>query len=305
MSFQQLKKLLLPLLLFVAIAFLVKIGIENYKSIHNKFIYIDLFSIFVATSFCAAMLLTKAVLHVILLQDFKNNLKHKVLILSAYGQAQLIRYLPGKIWGIIFQGEKLEKVFSRKIIWIVNIWQVLITNFNGVGIIIFFILYFYFGPSFPILLSLITIPLTYFLFKLNTLKILIANISKIKFIDLTKLPQISNQSTIVSINKTILLQLEWVFYFLFWIFLLIGNKNLFDCLIIGSVYAGAALIGLIVLVVPSGWFVREASFIWIGINLGYSESDLFFYSVLARLITIVGDVLCAIILSGLSVLTRD
>ena len=299
------KKILLTLLLVVAIGFLLKIGIENLHSIKDKIVSLNTADILIATVFCTLMLISKAILHTIIVQDFDGNKNYWKYILNAYSQSQLVRYVPGKVWGIIFQGEQLEKYLSRKIVWIVNVWQVFITNLNGIGIIIFFVLFYFFGNKPYIYFALATIPITFYLFKINALNLITTYIDRLKYIDLTNLPQINFQSFSRSLSKTILLQLDWFFYFLFWFWLLPESSQFTDCFVIASIYAGAALFGLIVLVVPSGWFVREASFIWFGLNLGYTEDLLFLFGVLARLISIVSDILCVITLGLITKLFGD
>ena len=299
------KKALFSLLIIAAAGFLLKIGVDNYEDIEGKLHELNLYRVVLAVVFCTTMLVLKGMLHVALIHDFDINKTHWRHIINSYGQAQIIRYIPGKVWGVIFQGEKLEKFLSRKIVWIVNIWQVLITNFNGLGVIAFFLLFYYFGFHPLIFVAFSTIIITYFIFSSNTIGWFISYLSKLKYIDLSSLPAVLGQSPSKAFVKILLLELEWVFYFLFWIWLLPMNTSISDSLILGSIYAGAALVGIIVFVVPSGWFVREASFIWVGLNLGYSEDILFIFGVLARLVMIAGDVLCALILSTISISLDD
>ena len=305
MNNKTIKNIVMVLLLVVASIFLINAGLENYSKIKNEVINLNALSIVVSLIFCVLMLVVKAMFHAFLVNDFiciRNNYK---LVLSSYAQSQIIRYLPGKVLGIIFQGERLNNIISRKIVWLVNIWQVLVTNFNGIGIIIFVLLYFYFDVKLIALISLITIPVTYILFKNNCIDILIEVFNKFKYIELSSSLAANKNANFTSLFKSILLQLDWIFYFLFWYFMLPSSTSVVDTLLLGAIYAGAALIGVMVLVVPSGWLVREASFIWIGINLGYTEESLLVLSVMARLITISADVMCAFIFSFKSKLVRS
>ncbi|QMU62515.1 MAG: hypothetical protein GKR92_12735 [Gammaproteobacteria bacterium] len=296
MSSNVIKKIAMIILLFIAILFLGKVGIDNYIDIKNEVAFLNKTHLFLSLVFCLLMLLSKALFHLMLVSDFVSIEKRYNLILSSYAQSQIIRYLPGKVLGIIFQGEKLDTIVSRKVVWVVNVWQMLVTNINGIGVIIFIILYFHYDLKFLAVLALATCIVVFILFRFNFLNQLVCFVNKIKYINLSNMVFIDRSSISVSLFKTLLLQLDWVFYFIFWYFLLPVDISISDSLILGSVYASAALVGLLVLVVPSGWFVREASFIWFGLTLGYSEELLFLLSILARLATILGDIVSALLL---------
>src|SRR5690606_3008841 len=50
-------------------------------------------------------------------------------------QAQLVRYVPGKIWGVVYQAQRMSGVIGARDVVVANLWQTLNTNLLALGVV--------------------------------------------------------------------------------------------------------------------------------------------------------------------------
>ena len=93
----------------------------------------------------------------------------------------------------------------------------------------------------------------------------------------------------------LLLNIEWLIYFLAW-YLLVGDNSLMYSVYLASLYAGAAIIGMIVFVMPGGILVREGAFLYFGSLLSMPVNDLLIFMILMRVMYLAGDLLLFIVM---------
>ena len=290
------KKIIFYSLGILAIIYIGFIFNNNFESIDSINDYIRLNTVFISLIPATLMLLSKSYLNTLILEDIENiKLKEKINVISIYSNSQIIRYLPGKVFGIIYQGEKLSSTFSRRTTWFSNIIQMAITNANSIIIL---------GTIYLYISEYKVVSIIYLLSTLFVLLIIIKNNTIYKYINsfISKKYRLSPNrilTTARTYHEILLLQLDWVFYFSVWYFLFPTHLS-GEFIIIGATYAAASLLGMLAFVMPSGWLVREASFIWLGGIVGISHHLLLIYSVISRMFFILADLTFALILSGLS-----
>lgn len=291
------RRTVLILLAIASIAFLAHAVRHSYLSVERVASFVSLSSFTLALIPGTIMLIIKTFLHVLITEDILEQKTKHWRVLSSYSQAQLVRYLPGKVWGIIYQSEQLADELPRRLVWLANITQDIITAINVLGILGAIYCYVVFGPAIAATAVLGVLLLVYIVIVSNLVLRVPALVGLHVLRDLRKRPV-----ALIPIHRALLqvaiLQLEWAAYFVAWIWLLPDAYGAEDAILMGAAYAAAALVGTLVLVMPSGWFVREAAFVWIGDLLGYGTEVLLVYSIIGRLFFIIGDILCAFVLVG-------
>ena len=243
---------------------------------------------------CLAMLCAKAVLQTLLIEDFRGRDHAWWLTLSAYAEAQLIRYVPGKVWGVIYQGERLSAHTPRAVIWHTNLAQMVATNINGLavmgGLMLIVVGYRVFGAITLAFGAAVTAWLLFSNVLTQWVRI------GVRFGWPGELVRKVAHKPFRAAGQVALLEFEWVTYYLCWIVLLHAQHDWLNAIVIGTVYAGASLIGLLVVIMPSGWLVREAAFVWLGGYTALPSDQLLVLGLVARLFFMAGDALCAVLL---------
>ncbi len=282
-------------LMIVGIISLVYISVilkNNIQSVDDIFNYISLESLSFALIPAVMLLATQSYLHTLIIEDIEaQKVSNKLQIYSAYSLSQIVRYLPGKIWGIIYQSEVLAENFSRKTIWFSNFIQSILSSINSIIVLGGVYLYISFNLITAIIYGIPGMLALYLLISTNIIYKISNTFLSPKY-QLSQIPKLCGWRIIFEIS---LLQLEWLFYFITWYFLAPDNIQETGFIIIGTAYAAASLIGMLAFVMPNGWFVREASFIWLGGLIGLSQTMLLIYGVIARIIFMLADLLWAIL----------
>ncbi len=88
---------------------------------------------------------------------------------------------------------------------------------------------------------------------------------------------------------------EWCLYLLAWQILLPSVYTMEQAFILAVTYIGAWFVGFLFLIVPSGLGVRESSFVTLGGLFGFDPASLLLYSLLFRLVYLIGELLSLLI----------
>ena len=156
--------------------------------------------------------------------------------LRIYLQAQLVRYLPGKIWGLVYQAGRMSESHSVREVLLANAWQMLTTNVLAVGVISSLILCRIISPWYLMVIA----P---FILRRNFLDGSLSPIPRKRWM------------------LTAILCSEWVFYFIAIWLLFHGWRHSADWILVGAWYSGASILAMLAFVVPAGLAVREAIFV--------------------------------------------
>ena len=277
---------ILPFVLFaLALAFFAYIGATNWDEIPAVITQIDALHIIIAMVFVTASLFCKALMNLSMLRELLSSPADNLTLLHSYTKSQIVKYIPGKIWGIVFQASSLEDRIPKSKVWIVSVLQVLILNASTVVVLMAAVVLLE-SLSTSIKASIIFVCITGFaLVYLNYGRVL-----RLARIDEATLREYSALTAPGMIGRlTLIVFFDWVFYVGMWGALAYGNLSYFEVFITAVNYSAASIVGWLVFVLPNGLAVREAVFVAIGQITGENVSMLVVYSVAARLLFLSGD----------------
>ena len=202
-------------------------------------------------------------------------------IAVAYALGQIVRYVPGKIVGVLFQARYLTGSVRASTVGLALIVQTVydyLWTFAFAGSILLCVT---FRTAWPLLALL---PTGYVLWQAHVQGwcergLLLAGPLRRLFEDrqLQRLraPTYSGAATLV-------LLAEWIPMLLGIGFALDPMLGWGKALLLGAIYLVAAVGSLLVFVVPSGLVVREALFVWLGVRYGFEPAMLVFVGVALR-----------------------
>lgn len=208
--------------------------------------------------------------------------------------SKIIRYLPGKIWGIAYQVNITDCSIPINFTLRANIEHFLLVNINSIAVAAGVFTYYKKGAvtALPMYAAAL-----FFVFLFLRVSLTQRAISLV--IRLTSAYDASFRSSIRDKNKDLLIlglmQSAWLFYYLAFSMILPAHFGLGDIVIIATCYAVAGIICAFVPLMPNGLLIREGSFIGIAEMFGYDPVDMFAFSIVARIIFTLADVLCTII----------
>ena len=212
-----------------------------------------------------------------------SNWAQRSTIVGIYMTAQIIKYLPGRVWGVVYQLKRLTEQ--------VHMSQGIVASVNHM-ILTILISILFLGLAFDVPGAG---PLMVFGGLLGLLWIqrggIAAYLTWMSKIPATTLAQLPTQ-TVLGIGMS--LALEWSFYLVVWagLFMLLRIPPEFEkILALASLYAGAWILGNLTSLVPGGLGVREGGFVVLGLGLGFPEPKLLTLAILARLIFTLAEAL--------------
>jgi len=215
--------------------------------------------------------------------------------MAAYLQSQVVRYIPGKVWGLLYQVERMKDRHPAARVLGANLWQLLTTNLLSVGIASALVGYGIGWVSLWVALAVavVSIGLTEHFHRTS----LVASaqdwlVKRVPWLRTRALPP--PPSCMGSWGSALLL-VEWVFFAL-------GMAALFEGRVDGSAalaaigwYAGSSAAAILAFVVPAGLAVREALFTGGHGLLEASSASLLVIATQARLSMVAAEILaCAI-----------
>ena len=282
--------MVLVLVTTASAAVLLHSAYSNYAALSELSFQIWSPTILVALTLMLMMLVAKGWLHVQLLRHEGMKAEPGSLMMTSYFLSQVARYLPGKVIGIAAQSLHMTGSVTGGAVWRANFTQYVITNFFSV-LFLLVVLTVYATANIQYLVLLVLVFATTGLF-------LSSNLCALIFDGSLRLLKRSNRLTNTAswdagpvAQILTLLSLDWVFYFGFWILVLTTTLNAHDAILFSSIYAAASFLSTLFVVMPSGLLIREAAFIWLGTRFGFGHDHLIVYSVLARLLFMLGDIL--------------
>lgn len=281
------------MLVVIAVIFVILSLWNNYQKLGPLISDLDLQLLLLGLIPCLAMVFLKCRLNYMILRNAtQRKVPGFVVMTSEYAKSQLVRYIPGKVWGIMYQANRLAQLVESSLVWQAAIVQDLLANINNVVILISAMLFFGVGWQLASVAFLFLSFLLYFLIRTDVLSRLYALIVRKLFrIDGSINPWSSRES----LRAVIVMHADWVAYFLLWIIILPTSITWKEAVAIGVCYSLASLFGKLAFVVPSGMFVREAAFVWLGQYANFDVEVLLLYSVVARVLLTQSDIFFAIV----------
>jgi hypothetical protein len=236
---------------------------------------------------CATLMTTlKGLYHANLLARVSGDRTAQALVFRAYSLSQIVRYLPGKVWGVVYEAAQLAPRFSARAVLVTTAIQMLNTNLLALGVVGAVIASMLLGQAWP-LLGVAAAALVVELLHRSPLleKRLMALMQRWR-----RTPALDQavEPGPAPLTATAILLGEWVAYFALWLVLVPDGAVL--ALQWGTWYASATLLALFALAVPGGIAVREALFVYLGSSADADTTRLVVLGVLLRVILTLGEV---------------
>ncbi len=276
----------------VAIFYIITPSIQDIRSMDFSISAIDCL---LAVFFCLLTLLFKAWVHVLILGKYRLPSITWLQAVAAYANSQVVRYIPGKVLGVISESIRMANVAKAAVIWEVNVTQYLITNIVSMLVLVILGICFLLDSPFAALPGMLLLYFAIPLLTNNTLAHVFNYVAG--FFPITTVDS-QGHSCKQAMIILLCLCVEWLFYFMVWYHLTGGESPFF--LYIGWFYAAASWLALLVFVVPNGILVREAVFLWLGSLFGLPIGQLFFYSIVFRVLYIACDIIFYMIIELLA-----
>lgn len=275
------------LLFASAIVFFVYYSVRNWNEVRAV---TDLFSpglIFLALIFVTASLFCKALMNLTMLRELLHTPLDNLTLLHSYTQSQIVKYVPGRIWGIVFQASSLENNVRKSDVWIVSVLQMAILNAFSLLVLMAVIAF---------IDSLSTSIKSFVVFG-GTASFALVYMNFARILRLARLDEATLRKYAALIDAKLVRRIflivifDWVFYIGMWAALAYGQLSFFEVFVTAVNYTTASIVGWLAFFIPSGLVVREAVFIAFGQVIGENMSLLVVYSVVARLLLLAGDML--------------
>lgn len=266
---------------------------NNYQQLNQTINELALLSLLLGSGPAVAMAFLKCQLNYLIIRNtVRRDIPGFMVLTSEFAKSQLVRYIPGMVWGIMYQANRLAQLLDPKLVWQAAIVQDLLANINTVLVLVAALAYFSLGWQVAIAVFLLLSLVLFFLIRTDALSQLYALIVN-KFFRIEG--SFNAWSDRESLRAVVVLHADWVAYFLLWIVILPTSFSWKEAIAVGVCYSLASLLGKLAFVVPSGLFVREAAFVWLGQHASIDVEILLLFGVLARILLTLSDVLFAIL----------
>lgn len=294
-SWLVIKRVLMVFLLVSAGALIANSLYQNFAALREYLYQVDIsLMLFAVLLYCGA-LGCQGLYNTWLIFE-RSQAKHSLwLMLREYFASKLVRYIPGKVWGIYYQSERLKNVAPRRIVWMSNLVQFIDANIFSCVVMVVALLAYFVGSFFSAV-GLVVCCIFFILYMksgvIETIVLLLARQTGLK----VNYPSLIGSNELV-IKRLLLIVIDWVFYLGVWLVISMNYLSVPESVGLAILYAGASLIGVMVVVVPSGLFVREASFITLAVWFGHDETLATFLGIVARLVLTLSDVVLGLLFS--------
>jgi hypothetical protein len=272
-----------------ALLYLGQLVANNAGEFKATLLSLSAWQMAVALIASVAMLLLKALYHVLLCERLSGKSGLAAEVLPAYCTAQVVRYLPGKIWGVVYQANRLSQRLHVSEVVTANAIQTITTNILGAGIITTILAAVYLSEPWLLVGIFVAIAITETVHRTplfeRRLLLLSSRLSRRQIPSQTDIPP-------HRVSGTLILVLEWVAYFTIW-FAVVGDQfKVVETVTLGTWYAAASLLAIAAIAVPGGLAVREAIFVALGSFTTVGAVALVGYAAALRVLLMLAEVAC-------------
>jgi len=217
-SVNLLKKLLVAVLFTAAAAIIYRSVSGNVELLRSYVITLGVSEMGLAVLLLSCSIITQGLYNMSLIFDHKISKSSYRVLLSAYFVSKLVRYAPGKIWGIYYQSEKLRGAVPAKVVWSVNLVQFFDANLLSAFVIFSFLVYLKFGVAVAIFALVLSLVICFFVQKAHLVYSLVVLAAKVFRI---KMPTLSLPSAVAKriFYRLTLLFSDWIFFIVAWLVL--------------------------------------------------------------------------------------
>ncbi len=177
--------------------------------------------------------------------------------------SQIAKYIPGKIWGVVYQIEAVKEMCKASSVLLVNIEYIAISTIFSVSTALFILSGIYVGWSFAIFLFILLLILSKIIIDKDMIVKIIYFISKTFPRDFFYIPKSKERKGFILV---LLFLVVWIIYGTSWVFFGDGLLKLpwQKSLSLMAIYNISWIFGFYLLFSPSGIGIREGFFIILG-----------------------------------------
>lgn len=284
------------LLMGLAFAWLAFILGRDAMELVAYFKELDALRLAIGQLFSVTALLMIAWAYTFTLSDLAGKKIPFSLVVGPYFLGQIGKYLPGKIWGIFYQAHRMKPHVAPILTWMANVELMVLTNFQSLIAIVCVLLWLQFNAAMAMVGFAAGAWTVFILLKNGWVRRCISG--GWRLVSKTVPIRSNGYARSASLKITFCLALEWFFFIAAWSCMLPKGMGMLEIALVSVSYVIAWMAGFAAFVVPSGLFVREAVFVWVGGVVGLDQTLLAFYGLLARVFFMISDVL-AMLATGL------
>ncbi len=280
-------RLFSPVLLVVALFWLGKLTWENLDQLAataGEFSYANFLGAFVLAT---ASLFTASVTHCLILTETSGRAVSLSFCIPCYLLSQIVRYIPGKIWGILYQTRQLASHVDSREVWAANIVQFAVGIAASVIAFLWAVSLVLIDTRMAIATLALLAGVLYLSLQRKWFHHAVRRLTPKVF--RTAPPHHPDRSAEIFLS----LLIEWAMYLLSWMILLHGTHSLEDATLLSILYVASWILGFAVTVAPGGLGIRESAFLSLGATFGFNPGTLAFYALLARLLFTLADLVNA------------
>ncbi|GAB3334792.1 lysylphosphatidylglycerol synthase domain-containing protein [Marilutibacter aestuarii] len=274
------RRILTWTLVLAAAAFLAYTLVPQLSELRTSLVRVSWLNVALASMAAVPMFALKGIYHLNLLDRLSGSRTSRRHGLPIYLQAQIVRYLPGKIWGVVYQAQRMTTTNRATDVVIANLWQMATTNLLAVGVVSSVLLAFRYSLAWLLLLIPVVIAIEW-LHRNPTIESWAMHRIHRLSPRLMPAPPPARLPP-MPIKGSAILCAEWVFYFLAFFVFLHDRSSWHETIMSAAWYGGASLIALLAFVVPAGIAVREAIFVGSPQIAGLDAATLAVTAALAR-----------------------
>ncbi len=290
------RKALTWLLVLGALAFLAHALEPEVSVVGKSMAAIGWQQVLLAVLVAVPMYAIKGCYHLGLLDRVAGERSSRRTGLPIYLQAQIVRYLPGKVWGIVYQSQRMSGTHRASEVVIANLWQMATTNALAAGLVVALMLAFRYSHAWLLLLVPVIASVEWMHRHPAIESWMLKQLSRF----LPRLAPLTSSRPLPPMpwKGTALLCSEWIFYFASFAIMLHGLADWPERLLLGTWYGGASILALAAFVVPAGIAVREAIFVAAPGLTGADAATLAVTATLARLVFLGAEIAAAALSSA-------
>lgn len=283
-----LRRSLLVGLVAIAAIFVAQVLWQSRDAFANYVGTSSLWLALAAVAFATTSVIWQGLLNALLVSQLDPSPFKLGNLLSGFFISRVVRYVPGKVWGIYFQSERLASEVSRKSVWIANLVQLIYSNASTVLVALGALVALRIGEPWS-LAALVALTAVAIWGLQIRLPFKTANaIGRMLGKPVATMPADAQPRTF---RVALLISLDWLGYFAFWMAMASPFMTVSEAALLAIAYAAASLVGILAFVLPSGLIVREATFVYLAVGLGFDATEATVLSIVARVFLTLGDLI--------------
>jgi hypothetical protein len=278
--------------LFSAALIYIGISLESqWPQVEQALVGLRFDAMFIALAAATGMAALKSVYHVVAMARLgpAGTLPSGYVVAHTYVVSQLVRYLPGKVFGVAYEVHVLSGRVPASRVIATTLIQMMLSSAMTVGALGAIAAWQLAGPMAGVASAALVLCAMWAVHAFHTIEWSLSRLPD-WLPRVMHVPGLRDLPRRLAAVATLLLLAEWAPYFLYWHVVAPTGVTLEGAVLIGACYAAASLLANLAIVMPSGLVVREALFLWLGSQLSIDPALLLLLGALTRVMFTLADV---------------